>query len=269
MRKLSMPSCERSIPQAPDLPEYCIVTKFKKMIQSKMLTVTIILVVLPGFSNQTFSKSNTNNMENNTQEKIGLLVTMKARPGKEQAVRDFLLGGLSLVNQEPATESWYAFQVDERTFGIFDTFDKEEGRQAHLSGEVAKALLANADDLLVDFDVNTSIQQVDLMATKLSKGKEHKGLLVILTAKEGKASDVERFLLGGKALVDDEPKTVSWYAIQLNSTTYAIFDTFAEDEGRDAHLNGKVAAALVENASVILEGFNTEAIQMIDILASK
>lgn len=208
-------------------------------------------------------------MENDAKEKIGLLVTMKAKPGKEQAVRDFLLGGLSLVNQEPGTESWYAFQIDESTFGIFDTFNKEEGRQAHLSGEVAKALLANADDWLVDFDVNTSIQPADLMAVKLSKGDENKGLLVILKAKEGKASDVERFLLGGKELVNDEPETVSWYAIQLNNDTYAIFDTFAENDGRDAHLNGKVAVALVENAPVILEGFKAEAIQMIDILASK
>ncbi|MCG8388108.1 MAG: hypothetical protein MJA30_21345 [Cytophagales bacterium] len=208
-------------------------------------------------------------MENNTQEKMGLLVTMKARPGKEQDVRDFLLGGLSLVNQEPATESWYAFQVDERTFGIFDTFDKEEGRQAHLSGEVAKALLANADDLLVDFSVNTSIQPADLMAVKLSKGDENKGLLVLLKAKEGKAPRVENFLLGGKKLVDDEPGTVSWYAIQFTYDTFAIFDTFAENEGREAHLKGKVAAALVENAPEILEGFSAETIQGIDILASK
>ena len=239
------------------------------MTQSKMLTTTAILVVLLGFSNQTFSKSNKNIMENDVKEKIGLLVTMKAKPGKEQVVRYFLLEGLSLVNQEPGTESWYAFQIDESTFGIFDTFNKEEGRQAHLSGEVAKALLANADDLLVDFDVNTSIQPADLMAVKLSKGDENKGLLVILKAKEGKASDVERFLLGGKELVNDEPETVSWYAIQLSNDTYAIFDTFAENDGRDAHLNGEVAAALVENAPVILEGFKAEAIQMIDILASK
>ena len=71
------------------------------MTQSNILTTTAILVVLLGFSNQTFSKSNKNNMGNDTKEKIGLLVTMKAKPGKEQAVRDFLLGGLSLVNQEP------------------------------------------------------------------------------------------------------------------------------------------------------------------------
>lgn len=208
-------------------------------------------------------------MENTAKERIGLLVTMKAKPGKEQAVREFLLGGLPLVNEEPGTESWYAFQIDESTFGIFDTFSNDEGRQAHLEGEVAKALLANADDLLVSFDVNVSIQPADLLASKLSAGNENKGLLVIMKAKGGKTSDVESFLLAGKRLVNDEPKTVSWYAIQINSDTYAIFDTFSEEAGRDAHLNGKVAAALMENAPVILEGFEADAIQMIDILASK
>ena len=238
------------------------------MIQSKILTV-ITLVSLLGFSTQTFSNSNKNKMENTTKERIGLLVIMKAKPGKGQAVRDFLLGGLPLVNDEPETESWYAFQIDESTFGIFDTFSKEEGRQAHLKGEVAKALLANADDLLVNFEVSVSIQPVDLLANKLSLGDENKGLLVIMKAKEGKASEVEKFLLAGKKLVDEEPETVSWYAIQINNDTYAIFDTFAENSGRDAHLNGKVAAALVEKAPVILEGFDAQAIQMIDILASK
>ncbi|MEM9338101.1 MAG: hypothetical protein AAGA66_05190 [Bacteroidota bacterium] len=263
-----MPSFQKSILRAFDIPEYCSVTKFKKMIQSKILTV-IILVSLLGFSTQTFSYPNKNKMENTTRELIGLLVTMKAKPGKEQAVIDFLLGGLPLVKDEPDTQSWYAFQIGDNTFGIFDTFSKDEGRQAHLEGEVAKALLANADDLLVDFEVSVSIQPVDLLATKLSKGDENKGLLVIMKAKEGKTSEVENFLLSGKKLVNDEPKTLSWYAIQINSDTYAIFDTFSEESGRDAHLNGKVAAALVENAPVILEGFDTQAIQMIDILTSK
>lgn len=238
------------------------------MTQSKILTI-IALVAFLGFSIQSFSNSNNNNMENAAKEQIGLLVTMKAKPGKEEAVRDFLLGGLSLVNEEPGTESWYAFQIDESTFGIFDTFSNDHGRKAHLEGEVAKALLANADDLLESFDVSISIQPVDLLATKLSKGEENKGLLVIMKAKEGKTSEVEDFLLAGKKLVKDEPKTVSWYAIKINSDTYAIFDTFAKDAGRDAHLNGKVAAALMENAPVILEGFEAQAIQTIDILASK
>ena len=91
----------------------------------------------------------------------------------------------------------------------------------------------------------------------------------VLKVKEGKASDVENFLLGGKKLVDDKPETVSWHAIQLDNNTYAIFETFAGNDGRDAHLNGKVAAALVENAPEILKGFSAETIQMIHILASK
>lgn len=239
------------------------------MIQNKTLITVIVLVVLLGLSIQTFSTSNKNTMENNAKEKIGLLVTMKAKPGKEQDVRDFLLGGLPLVNQEPGTESWYAFQVDESTFGIFDTFREEEGRQAHLAGEVAKALLANAGDLLVDFDGKVSIQPIDLLATKLSEGEENKGLLVIMKAKEGKTAEVENFLLAGKELVNDEPKTLSWYAVQISTDTYAIFDTFEENTGRDAHLNGQVAAALMKNAPEILDGFEAQAIQPIDILASK
>ena len=208
-------------------------------------------------------------MKESTKEKIGLLVTMKAQPGKEQAVKDFLLGGLSLVNEELLTQSWYAFQINKNTFGIYDTFESEEGRQAHLSGEVAKALLANAGDLLVDFDVNVHIQAVDLTASEFKKGQENKGLLVIMKAKAGKSAAVESFLLAGQQLVKNEPETVSWYAVQIAEDTYAIFDTFADEKGRYAHLNGKVAAALMQNAPVILEGFEASAIQMITILASK
>ena len=91
----------------------------------------------------------------------------------------------------------------------------------------------------------------------------------VLKAKKGKASDVGNFLPGGKKLVDDKPETVSWHAIQPGNNTYAIFDTFAGNDERHAHLNAKVADALVENAPEILEGCSAETIQMIDILASK
>ena len=64
-------------------------------------------------------------------------------------------------------------------------------------------------------------------------------------------------------------QTFSFSAFKINEETYAIFDTFADDAGRDAHLTGKVAAALMENAPVILEGFDASAIQKINILASK
>ncbi len=229
-----------------------------------------ILVILLGFSIQTFSKlKNNNNMSDVKKETIGLLVIMKAKPGKEQEVHNFLHGGLGLVNQEPQTISWFAFKIDERTFGIYDTFEVEEGRQAHLTGEVAKALLANAGNLLEGFDAKTSIQPIQVTASNHKLGKQNKGLLVIMKAKEGKSNDVENFLNVGKQLVGEEPETLSWYAIKIDDSTYAIFDTFANDSGRDAHLTGKVAAALMQNAPVLLDGFEASAIQKIDILAAK
>ena len=238
--------------------------KFKSLI--KLSSLVLIL----GITIQTFSQSKKSNIMDNTKnEKIGLLVIMKAKEGKEQEVKEFLLGGLSLVNAEPKTDSWFAFQIDEQTFGIYDTFETEEGRQAHLKGEVAKALLANADDLLEDFDADTDIQAIDVLTSNHKSGLQNKGLLVIMKSKEAKTTDVENFLNVGKQLVSDEPKTLSWYAIKIDATTYAIFDTFADDSGRDAHLTGKVAAALMENAPVLLEGFKPTAIQKIDIIASK
>ena len=100
------------------------------------------------------------------QENLALLVTLHARPGQEAALRDFLLGGKAIVDDEPGTQSWYAFQIDERTFGIYDTFADEAGRQAHLSGGVAKALMANAEKLLQDFDASEAIRPVTILARK-------------------------------------------------------------------------------------------------------
>ncbi|MDO5970637.1 hypothetical protein Q4Q35_12540 [Flavivirga aquimarina] len=208
-------------------------------------------------------------MKRTKKETIGLLVTMKAKSGKEQDVKNLLLSGLTVVNNEPQTISWFAFQIDESTFGIYDTFEVEAGRQAHLTGEVAKALLANADDLLENFNANVNIQLVNVIASNHKTGSQNKGLLVIMEAKAGKSTDVENFLQVGKQLVEHEPETLSWYAIKLDDTRYAIFDTFTNDTGRDAHLTGKVAAALMENAPNILKGFKATAIQKIDILASK
>lgn len=96
-------------------------------------------------------------------EKLALLVTLQAKPGKEMAVENFLKGGLALVNQEPETVKWFALKIGEGKYGIFDTFDGESGRKAHLSGKVAEALMANAADLLSTPPV---IEMVDLIAIK-------------------------------------------------------------------------------------------------------
>jgi quinol monooxygenase YgiN len=227
------------------------------------------LTILMTISTLTFSQTKKDNMETVKKETIGLLVLLKAKSGKEEAVKQFLNSALKLVNEEPQTEYWYAFQIDNNTFGIFDTFSKEEGRQTHLSGKVAEALMANAGELLNDFNAETDIQTIDLLANNKKTGEEKKGLLVIMKAKADKSSDVENFLYEGEKLVKNEPNTVSWYAAKMSEGTYVIFDTFTDDSGRDSHLNGQIAATLMENAPVILEGFETSAIQTFDILASK
>ena len=80
---------------------------------------------------------------------VGLLVRLKAKEGKEQEVQRFLESGRTLVEAEPATTAWFAIKLGPSEFGIFDAFPDDAGRQAHLAGRVAEALMAQADDLLV------------------------------------------------------------------------------------------------------------------------
>jgi len=96
-------------------------------------------------------------------EKFALLARLEAKPGKEQEVADFIKSALPLAQAEIGTVRWYALQIGPSTFGIFDTFADEAGRDAHLSGEIAKALMAKAPDLLAS---NPVIEKVDLLAIK-------------------------------------------------------------------------------------------------------
>jgi len=94
---------------------------------------------------------------------VGLLVRLEAKPGREQDVEDFLKIGLSLVLDEPATPVWFAIRLGPQTFGIFDAFPDDDGRQAHLSGPLAAALLEQADDLLTE---PPTIEMFNVLAAK-------------------------------------------------------------------------------------------------------
>lgn len=96
--------------------------------------------------------------------KFALFVKLEAKPGKEEDVQSFLLSGLPLVQQEPATTAWFGIRLGPSTFGIFDAFPDEAGQQAHLSGKVAAALMEKAGEL---FAVPPSIEKVDVLAAKL------------------------------------------------------------------------------------------------------
>ena len=95
---------------------------------------------------------------------VALLVRLEAKPGKETEVEQFLNSGLELVKEEPDTTAWVALRMGPATFGIFDAFPDDSGRQAHLSGRVAAALMAKASDLLAQPPV---IEKVDVLAAKL------------------------------------------------------------------------------------------------------
>ena len=96
--------------------------------------------------------------------KKGLWVLVEAKPGKESAVAQFLSGALPLAEKEPATVAWFALQLGPSTFGIFDVFPDEAGRQAHLSGPTAAALMEKASDLL---SRPPTIEPLDVLAAKL------------------------------------------------------------------------------------------------------
>jgi hypothetical protein len=95
--------------------------------------------------------------------RFGVLALVEAKPGKEHDVQDFLEGGGDIVANEPETKTWYAFRVNENTFGIFDTFETEEGRQAHLNGAIPTALGVHGPSLLAK---DPDIRLIDLIAVK-------------------------------------------------------------------------------------------------------
>ncbi len=98
--------------------------------------------------------------------KVALLVRLEAKPGKEAEVEAFLTGALPIVEGEPETTAWFAIRMGPTTFGIFDAFPGEEGRQAHLSGAVAAALMERAEELFAE---PPAIEQIDVLASKLPR----------------------------------------------------------------------------------------------------
>ena len=97
---------------------------------------------------------------------VSVFVRLEAKPGKEAELSAFLMKGLELARQEAATPVWFALRIGPSTFGIFDAFADEAGRQAHLSGPIAQALTANAPNLLASPPV---IERVDVLGAKLPK----------------------------------------------------------------------------------------------------
>lgn len=97
--------------------------------------------------------------------KVALMVRIEAKSGKEKEVENFIQGALPLAEAELDTITWYAIKINSSTFGVFDTFANDEGRNTHMAGEIAKALMANASELLATDPV---IEYVDILAAKVT-----------------------------------------------------------------------------------------------------
>jgi quinol monooxygenase YgiN len=119
---------------------------------------------IPEQTSEVSDPTHTAQKQESTVIKNALFVRLEAKPGKEKELAQFLHTGLDLARQEGTTPVWFALQLGPSTFGIFDAFSDEAGRQAHLNGPIAQALGSNAPNLLAQAP---SIERIDVLGTKL------------------------------------------------------------------------------------------------------
>jgi len=198
----------------------------------------------------------------------GLLVRLQAQSGKKEEVEQFLKSALALVEAEPATIAWYAVHFGGAEYGIFDVFPDDAGREAHLTGPVAKALMEESAAL---FAQPPQIEKLDVLAHKLPESPivvaDTKALLLTFEPKAGHEGQVRQFLHDAQAWVEEEPDTTAWFAIQLNDGKCGIFDSFPDQDGRLKHLTGRVARELAVHAFSLLGGLPDP--ELLDVLAEK
>jgi quinol monooxygenase YgiN len=185
-----------------------------------------------------------------------LLVRLDARHGREDALEQFLKSALDLVRAEPATTAWFALRFGRGEYGIFDAFPDEAGREAHLAGRVAEALKGQGASLLAQ---GPRIQRVAVLASKLPADPTFalgitRALLLTFRARPAHEAQVESFLHGARTAVAAETGTLAWFALSLEGGEYGIFDAFADNGARLAHLTGEVPRQLARHGVSLLGG---------------
>jgi quinol monooxygenase YgiN len=197
----------------------------------------------------------------------GLLVRLDVKHGKDGDVEEFLRSAVPMVRDEPATVAWFAVRFGRSEYGIVDFFPDEAGREAHLNGAVAGALMGRSDEL---FDSPPQIEQLDVLASKAPDGAPaaqiSKGLLLTFAPKAGNEEQVADFLRGALPIVEDEEGTIAWFAIRLSNGEVGIFDVFEDNRGRIAHLAGGVPRELLKHALTVLGGIPD--MDLVNVLAA-
>ncbi len=197
-----------------------------------------------------------NLMDNHTASYIA----MPAAQGQTDALAEFLAGAAPIVKEtEPGTVLWFALQAN-NTLAIFDIFEDEDARNAHFSGDVAAALNQNADTLVAggwDDGVVANISNSNVLSVKapVDLYSATTATYIALEAAPGRGPDLAALLTAaGPIVADTEPETLFWAALQIDEDSFAIFDIFAHNSGREAHFAGQVAGLLKERASELVAG---------------
>ncbi|MEM9463149.1 MAG: hypothetical protein AAGF11_53905 [Myxococcota bacterium] len=212
------------------------------------------------------------------------MIPMTSVAQKDAGLRTFLKAGRDLVaKNEPDTPYWYALEREggNGQFAIFDLFPHQAGRDAHFNGDVASALAQRAPELVDggwDDGVVANVQHYQTIAQKLPDQPVAvtKATAISLQAAPGKADALAEFLTKGCAMViDQEPLTPYWLALRSehDDHRFAIVDFFPNQEGRQAHFEGQVAAALKANAhDLVVGGWEAGVIDNVvhfDVVAAK
>lgn len=187
-------------------------------------------------------------------------IAMPAAGGQTQAFAEFLAGAAPMVKEtEPGTELWFALQAED-TLAIFDIFVDEAARNVHFSGAIAGALKENADTLVEggwDAGVVANINNSDVLSVKVPVDlyTATTATYIKLEAAPGQSDNLRALLTAaGPIVAETEPKTLFWAALQVDRNSFAIFDIFADNSGRDAHFAGQVAGLLKEKSSELVAG---------------
>ncbi|MCA9710874.1 MAG: hypothetical protein KDK70_33840 [Myxococcales bacterium] len=193
------------------------------------------------------------------------IIHLHAAPTQAASLGALLESGGALVDQtEPRTLRWHALcrEGHDSELAIFDVFPDQAGRQAHFDGQVAAALHGRAGELVAGGweQVLANISNMVVLAEHQADTTERaatKAGFIQMTARPDQVAALRALLTAGRDVVaQTEPGTVYWAALESEDRAgeFAIFDLFVDDAARDAHFAGRVAAALEERASTLIEG---------------
>jgi quinol monooxygenase YgiN len=198
----------------------------------------------------------------------GLLVRLEVQPGRDEEVELFLQSAQSLVKQEPGTTAWFGLRFGRLEYGIFDVFPGEKDREAHLSGDIARSLLQNADTL---FTEGPRLHRLELLAHKLPAAPpahpDTKALLLTFKAKAEHELQVLQFLRDAQPMVQEEPDTTAWFAFRQDNGEFGLFNTFPDNAARFKHLFGHVPRELTRHAFSLFG--SVPDLTMLDIITEK